>query len=145
MGGRHLVVPISERTGAPRPLIAHSKTGSPWRCHPACARLVQRRASEQEDLSPRCEERYLFATTATPIEITFNPRVRRWIARRGERREVSSEALLFFREQHVPFNFAGNAAAGPFSSQPLGPRPVGCFSALLAPHVSIQICSSLTP
>src|SRR5262252_7299466 len=31
-----------------------------------------------------------------------------------------------------------NAAAGPFSSQPSGPRPVGCFSALLAPHVSIS-------
>jgi len=29
-----------------------------------------------------------------------------------------------------------NAAAGPFSSQPSGPRPVGCFSALLAPYVS---------
>ena len=28
---------------------------------------------------------------------------------------------------------------GPFSSQPSGPRPVGCFSALLAPHVSVQI------
>src|SRR5262245_27651514 len=26
-----------------------------------------------------------------------------------------------------------------------GPRLVGCFSALLASHVSIQICSSLTP
>jgi hypothetical protein len=31
-----------------------------------------------------------------------------------------------------------NAAAGPFSSQPFGPWPVGCFSALLAPYVSIQ-------
>jgi hypothetical protein len=29
-----------------------------------------------------------------------------------------------------------NAAAGPFSSQPSGPRPVGCFSALLTPYVS---------
>ena len=29
-----------------------------------------------------------------------------------------------------------NAAAGPFSSQPSGPRPVGCFSASLAPYVS---------
>jgi hypothetical protein len=28
-------------------------------------------------------------------------------------------------------------AAGPFSTQPSGPRPVGCFSALLAPYVSI--------
>jgi len=36
-------------------------------------------------------------------------------------------------------------AAGPFSSQPSGPWPVGCFSALLTPHVSIQICSSLVP
>jgi hypothetical protein len=27
---------------------------------------------------------------------------------------------------------------GPFSSQPFGPWPVGCFSALLAPYVSIQ-------
>jgi hypothetical protein len=27
-------------------------------------------------------------------------------------------------------------AAGPFSSQPSGPRPVGCFSALLIPYVS---------
>jgi hypothetical protein len=26
----------------------------------------------------------------------------------------------------------------PFSSQPSGPRPVGCFSALLAPYVSSQ-------
>src|SRR5271166_358966 len=32
-----------------------------------------------------------------------------------------------------------NAAAGPFSTQPSGPRPVGCFSALLARPVSIQI------
>src|SRR5215471_21456606 len=32
-----------------------------------------------------------------------------------------------------------NAAASPFSTQPLGPRPVGCFSALLARPVSIQI------
>src|ERR1700730_18122693 len=31
------------------------------------------------------------------------------------------------------------AAAGPFSTQPSGPRPVGCFSALLARPVSIQI------
>src|SRR5215470_439635 len=30
-------------------------------------------------------------------------------------------------------------AAGPFSTQPSGPRPVGCFSALLARPVSIQI------
>jgi hypothetical protein len=29
-------------------------------------------------------------------------------------------------------NRRSNAAAGPFSSQPSGPRPVGCFSALLA-------------
>jgi hypothetical protein len=36
-------------------------------------------------------------------------------------------------------------AAGLFSSQPSGPWPVGCFSALLSPHVSIQICSSLGP
>src|SRR5215469_7200599 len=32
-----------------------------------------------------------------------------------------------------------NAAASPFSTQPSGPRPVGCFSALLARPVSIQI------
>ena len=38
-----------------------------------------------------------------------------------------------------------NAAAGPFSSQPSGPWPVSCFSALLTPYVSIQICSSLVP
>ena len=37
------------------------------------------------------------------------------------------------------------AAAGPFSSQSSGPWPVGCFSVLLTPHVSIQICSSLVP
>jgi hypothetical protein len=30
-----------------------------------------------------------------------------------------------------------NAANGPFSAQPFGPWRVGCFSALLAPHVSI--------
>src|ERR1700739_3138471 len=30
------------------------------------------------------------------------------------------------------------AAAGPFSSQPFGPWPVGCSSASLAPYVSIQ-------
>src|SRR6516164_9620346 len=30
-------------------------------------------------------------------------------------------------------------AADPFSTQPSGPRPVGCFSALLARPVSIQI------
>ena len=36
-----------------------------------------------------------------------------------------------------------NAAAGLFSSQPFGPRSVSCFSALLTPHVSMQICSSL--
>ena len=29
-----------------------------------------------------------------------------------------------------------NAAAGPSSSQPSGPRPVGCFSGLLTPYVS---------
>jgi hypothetical protein len=27
----------------------------------------------------------------------------------------------------------------PIFSQPYGPRPVGCFSALLAPHVSLWI------
>src|SRR6201987_1690177 len=32
-----------------------------------------------------------------------------------------------------------NAAAGPFSTQPSGPWPVGCFSALLARPVSVQI------
>jgi hypothetical protein len=32
----------------------------------------------------------------------------------------------------------GRGTAGLFSSQPFGPRPVGCFSALLAPHVSIS-------
>ena len=36
-------------------------------------------------------------------------------------------------------------AAGPFSSQPSGPWPADCFSALLAPYVSVQICSSQTP
>src|SRR5271165_77746 len=30
-------------------------------------------------------------------------------------------------------------AAGPFSTEPSGPRPVGCFSALLARPVWIQI------
>src|SRR5215469_4184382 len=34
---------------------------------------------------------------------------------------------------------SGRTAAGPFSTQPFGPRPVGCFSALLARPVSIQI------
>jgi hypothetical protein len=29
-----------------------------------------------------------------------------------------------------------SAASSPFSTQPSGPRPVGCFSALLAPYVS---------
>src|SRR5215468_1120227 len=32
-----------------------------------------------------------------------------------------------------------NEAAGPFSTQPSGPRPVGCFSALLARPVCVQI------
>src|SRR5215469_4734336 len=34
---------------------------------------------------------------------------------------------------------SGRTAAGPFSTQPSGPRPVGCFSALLARPVSVQI------
>jgi len=29
--------------------------------------------------------------------------------------------------------------------EPSGPLPVGCFSALLAPYVSIEICSSHAP
>jgi hypothetical protein len=32
----------------------------------------------------------------------------------------------------------GCGTVGLFSSQPFGPRPVGCFSALLTPHVSVS-------
>src|SRR6266446_7485161 len=44
-----------------------------------------------------------------------------------------------FRPKWCGTKPTSNAAAGPFSTQPSGPRPVGCFSALLAWPVSIQI------
>src|SRR6266446_4867668 len=44
-----------------------------------------------------------------------------------------------FRPKWCGTKPTSNAAAGPFSTQPSGPRPVGCFSALLARPVSIQI------
>ena len=48
----------------------------------------------------------------------------------GRRQDVRRECIL------TDTRPTSNAAAGLFSSQPSGPWPVGCFSALLAPHVS---------
>ena len=45
----------------------------------------------------------------------------------------------------IDTQLTSNATVGLFSSQPFGPRPVGCFSALLTPYISLQICSSLMP
>jgi hypothetical protein len=35
------------------------------------------------------------------VDDVGNPRMRRWIARRGERKRASSEALLFFRVKDI--------------------------------------------
>ena len=52
----------------------------------------------------------------------------------GQGRPLSPESSSY---QKLTCMAAGSAA-GLFSSQPSGPRPVGCFSALLTPHVSTE-------
>ena len=57
-------------------------------------------------------------------------------------RDVGEASLLSGKKQSedaLPTCLAG----GPFSMQRSGLLPVGCFSALLAAYVSIQICASL--
>jgi hypothetical protein len=49
------------------------------------------------------------------------------------RRQGARSARIWMDTQPIP---RPRDAAGPFSSQPSGPRRVGCFSALLAPYVS---------
>ena len=61
--------------------------------------------------------------------------------------EVSAELTMFFANADTPIRRYADTfpLAGPFSSQPSGPGPVGCFSALLALDPYDSDMGALTP